>query len=105
MSPSRKNSAQYLCHSKKHQHRGRIILISVAFLAAASLLIAAIRYFSRPPVLATVNGETIYATNIDSEVARLKKATPELFTKEYGNRSTELLKELRASAKIVIRRQ
>ncbi|MCL2332271.1 MAG: hypothetical protein FWC54_02140 [Actinomycetia bacterium] len=56
-------------------------------------------------MLATVNGETIYATNIDSEVARLKKATPELFTKEYGNRSTELLKELRASAKIVIRRQ
>jgi len=94
MNALRKNSVVHTRHSKKpQQHHSKIILLSAAGVAAIALIVIAIRFFSRPPVLATVNGETIYATNVDSEVARLKKATPELFTKEYGNRSTDKLRK------------
>ena len=93
MSLSRKNPAQCTRHPKKPQHHSKIILLAVALLVAVALHITAIRYFSHHPVFATVNGETIYATNVDSEIARLKKVAPKLFTKKYGNLSTTQLRK------------
>ena len=94
MSPSSKNPAQHTRHAKSpQQHRSKIILLAVTLVDVIALLITATLHFFSEPPLATVNGETIYASNVDSEVARLKKATPELFTKKYGNRSTDKLRK------------
>ena len=93
MSPSRKPTARRTRHPKSPPHRSKIILLDVALLAALALIIIAIRYFTRTPALATVNGESISAASVDSEVARLKNATPELFTKDYGNKSTDQLRK------------
>ena len=93
MSPSSKHPTRHTRRSERPQHRRKFILLAAALIAIFATLTIAIRYFSHAPVLAKVNGEAISAVNVDSEVARLKKATPELFTKEYGNRSTDKLKK------------
>ena len=93
MNLQRKHFAKHTRHSKKPQHRSKIILLAVALLVIVALLITATRYFKGEPSLVTVNGESISATNVDSEIARLKKATPELFTKEYGDKSSSQVKQ------------